>query len=113
MFAFAVWDERRRRLVLGRDRVGKKPLYYWCSGGRLVFGSEIKALFADPAGTAAPGRHGVELDLVRCQRRNATKRPGAILLAAGLCWFLLGWDLDLGVQPGSDEGWYYGTWRRR
>jgi asparagine synthase (glutamine-hydrolysing) len=49
MFAFAVWDERRGRLVLGRDRVGKKPLYYWCSGGRLVFGSEIKALFADPA----------------------------------------------------------------
>ncbi len=49
MFAFAVWDERRGRLVLGRDRVGKKPLYYWCSGGRLVFGSEIKALFADPS----------------------------------------------------------------
>jgi asparagine synthase (glutamine-hydrolysing) len=49
MFAFAVWDERRRRLVLGRDRVGKKPLFYWCRGGRLVFGSEIKALFADPS----------------------------------------------------------------
>src|SRR5687768_647244 len=49
MFAFAVWDDRRGRLVLGRDRVGKKPLFYWCSGGRLVFGSEIKALFADPA----------------------------------------------------------------
>jgi asparagine synthase (glutamine-hydrolysing) len=49
MFAFAVWDERRGRLVLGRDRVGKKPLYYWRSGDRLVFGSEIKALFADPA----------------------------------------------------------------
>ncbi len=49
MFAFAVWDERRGRLVLGRDRLGKKPLYYWCSGGRLVFGSEIKALFADPS----------------------------------------------------------------
>src|SRR5205823_356598 len=47
MFAFAVWDERRRRLALGRDRLGKKPLYYWCSGGRFVFGSEIKALFAD------------------------------------------------------------------
>jgi len=49
MFAFAVWDERRRRLVLGRDRFGKKPLYYWHDGTRLVFGSEIKALVADPS----------------------------------------------------------------
>jgi asparagine synthase (glutamine-hydrolysing) len=49
MFAFAVFDTRRGRLVLGRDRVGKKPLYYWHHGGRLVFGSEIKALLADPS----------------------------------------------------------------
>ena len=49
MFAFAVWDERKGRLVLGRDRVGKKPLYYWHDRGRLVFGSEIKAVLADPA----------------------------------------------------------------
>lgn len=48
MFAFAVWDERRGRLILGRDRVGKKPLYYWHGGGRLVFGSELKAVLADP-----------------------------------------------------------------
>ena len=48
MFAFAVLDGRRRRLVLGRDRLGKKPLYYWSHGGRLVFGSEIKAVLAAP-----------------------------------------------------------------
>jgi asparagine synthase (glutamine-hydrolysing) len=48
MYAFAVWDDRRRRLVLGRDRFGKKPLYYWSDGRRLVFGSEIKALLAHP-----------------------------------------------------------------
>lgn len=48
MFAFALWDERRRRLVLGRDRFGKKPLYYWTDGERFVFGSELKAVLADP-----------------------------------------------------------------
>jgi asparagine synthase (glutamine-hydrolysing) len=47
MFGFAIWHERSRRLVLGRDRVGKKPLYYHWGGGRLVFGSEIKAVLAD------------------------------------------------------------------
>ena len=49
MFAFALWDDRRGRLVLGRDRLGKKPLYYWHGAGRFVFGSEIKAVLAHPA----------------------------------------------------------------
>jgi asparagine synthase (glutamine-hydrolysing) len=46
MFAIALWDARRRRLLLARDAFGKKPLYYWHDARRFVFGSEIKALLA-------------------------------------------------------------------
>jgi asparagine synthase (glutamine-hydrolysing) len=44
MFAFALLDERRSRLLLARDRIGKKPLYYYHRSGRFIFGSEIKAI---------------------------------------------------------------------
>jgi asparagine synthase (glutamine-hydrolysing) len=48
MFAFALWDQRRQRLLLARDRVGLKPLYYCCDHEKLLFGSEIKPLLAWP-----------------------------------------------------------------
>lgn len=44
MFAFAIWDSRRERLFIARDRLGKKPLYYYKDHERLVFGSELKSL---------------------------------------------------------------------
>jgi asparagine synthase (glutamine-hydrolysing) len=48
MFAIAIWDSRRHRLVLARDRVGKKPLYYFADRDRIIFGSELKAILTVP-----------------------------------------------------------------
>ena len=47
MFAFAIWDERQETLLLARDRVGIKPLYYWLGQNSIIFGSEIKSILVN------------------------------------------------------------------
>jgi asparagine synthase (glutamine-hydrolysing) len=48
MFAFAIWDSKKKRMLLTRDRIGKKPLYYAVQDGQLIFASEIKAILKHP-----------------------------------------------------------------
>jgi asparagine synthase (glutamine-hydrolysing) len=49
MFALALWDDRNKRLILARDRIGKKPLYYHATDDGVVFASELKALLRGPS----------------------------------------------------------------
>ncbi len=60
-FAVALWDEKRERLVLARDRLGVRPLHYLTHEGRLFFASEVKAIFAaDPSIPRALDPHGLD-----------------------------------------------------
>ncbi len=59
IFAFALWDDRRKRLWLVRDRLGVKPLYYSTADGMFRFGSEVQALLADPGFVRRPSRDGI------------------------------------------------------
>jgi asparagine synthase (glutamine-hydrolysing) len=74
MFAFALWDRTAETLTLGRDRMGKKPLYYGWSGSTLMFGSELKALRAHPDFRVDVDRGALTLFL----RHNAIPSPYTI-----------------------------------
>jgi asparagine synthase (glutamine-hydrolysing) len=62
MFALAIWDSRRRTLVMARDRLGQKPLVYCLDNGRLFFASELKALLALPESAVARRLDPIALD---------------------------------------------------
>ena len=87
MLAFAAWDRQERALWLARDRLGKKPLYYGLSGGRLVFGSELAALRALPGFRAQVDPDALALLLrfdyipaPHCILRGVRKLPAGHLL---------------------------------
>ncbi len=109
MFAFAVWDEPRKRLLLARDRAGEKPLYYWSDGQELVFASDLRAFLVHP-------RIPKALDPVALRRylthdyfpaplsplQGIRKLPAGHLLIAEDCKVTVKkyWDLaDYFVQP--------------
>jgi asparagine synthase (glutamine-hydrolysing) len=89
MFAFAIWDSRRQSLLLVRDRVGIKPLYYtFLEDGTLIFGSELKAILVHPRirRTLDPRALDLYLTLEYIPApfsifRNISKLPAASLLA--------------------------------
>ncbi|PKW16550.1 asparagine synthase (glutamine-hydrolyzing) [Saccharopolyspora spinosa] len=90
MYAFAIWDQRTRELLLVRDRLGIKPLYYAQVGGGFVFGSEPKALLAHPDVAAEVDAEGIaELMAVPRARTPGTAvyrgmrelEPGCLLVA--------------------------------
>jgi asparagine synthase (glutamine-hydrolysing) len=112
MFAYAIWETHRRRLSLVRDRLGIKPLYYTVRNGRLIFGSEIKAILA----------HG---DVPRRLRADALSDyltfmyvPAPKTMFQDICKLPAGhlasfdrtglrvrqyWDLEPGEPPAGDE----------
>ena len=103
MFAFAIWDERSETLLLARDRVGIKPLYYWLGSDCLVFASEIKSILQDRSIPReiddriidrfltyyyTPGPHTLIKGIHKLE-------PGSYLvLKNGVCRTVQYWDLD-------------------
>lgn len=91
MFAFAVWDRMQRTLMLGRDRLGEKPLYYGWQGDSFLFGSELKALRKHPAFRNDIERGSLSLLL----RHNCIPAPHSIYM--GIYKLLPGTLLEVSV----------------
>jgi asparagine synthase (glutamine-hydrolysing) len=113
MFGFAIWDQRKRRLLLARDRLGVKPIYYYRNGRFLAFASEIKSLLEIPSIPREVDPEALDLYLSlryvpgpRTMFKNIFRlQPGHILGAnAGGVRTTKYWDLDYPDQePRSPE----------
>jgi asparagine synthase (glutamine-hydrolysing) len=117
MFAFALWDRLHRRLILARDRMGEKPLYYGYVGGAFLFGSELKALKEHPAWSGAIDRDALasfmrdgNVPAPHCIYQGIRKLPPAhyVVISDGgqhitepVCY----WDLPAIATNEPDESW--------
>ena len=101
MFAFAIWDRRKRRLFIARDRLGIKPLYYYFDSRMLLFGSEIKTMLAYPGVTPQFNRATLAEYLA------FGYLPEAETMYAGIKKLLPGHTLEIteGGQPDSAQYW--------
>ena len=111
MFAFAAWDPRRQRLLVARDQVGVKPLYYHWNAGTFVFGSELPALLEHPAVSRNIDLEAVNLFLEgqfvpapRSIWQSVRKLPQAHALAIenGQLTEFRYWSLDYRDKPAID-----------
>ena len=122
MFAFAIWDSRKRKLFVARDRLGIKPLYFLRTSEHFLFASEIKALLAHPRVHAEFNRDALPEHLAfgylsgpRTMFTGIEKLlPGHTIEIneSGDIWIQRYWDLPQNAkQQGKPEGYYVDTYR--
>ena len=111
MYAFSLWDSRRKKLIIARDRFGEKPLYYGVFDGKLIWASEPKALLANPSVKPELDlnalRHYVSFDYVPAPMsiyRGVSKLPAAhmIVVENGEVKTRRYWDLKWQTPDGSN-----------
>jgi len=115
MFAFAIWDGENQRMFLARDRLGIKPLFYHLTPDKLLFGSEIKAILADPTVKREVDHRSLHSYL------SLNYMPAPQTMFRGIHQLLPGhsltctrgqvsvkpyWDLRYSVQPGREDRFY-------
>jgi asparagine synthase (glutamine-hydrolysing) len=125
MFAFAIWDDGRRRLLLARDRMGQKPLFYRLERGRLLFASELKSLLQVPDAPRELDPRAVDLYLTyqyvpdpHCILQGYAKLPPAhrAIWECGQLTVERYWQPPYADTPerlAATAGWTPDDWRRK